>query len=477
MVFLRKNIADTKAGGGGLDSATALYNGFASFKISDSPRMTFPSGAFVDFTHMADQTEDKVLERVKGWQYSLIYVDEATGFEWSTIRLLMSRNRSQAKWTGKMRLTCNPKRNHWLRKWVDWYVDAQGYPIPERVGVVRYFFVNGKTIDDVIFGDTKEDVYKQCKKQIDDILKGQGDEYTYKDLIKSTTFYTGMLSENKSLVENDSGYLGSVAAMGEKQRMANMMQCWNVDLDEDLDMPIEPAAARRVSLNDEQGNGVKWITVDLADIGTDRLVCLVWNGFSIIGAEFLGKSTPRQNADFIQRVAARHNIPDNHIIYDGNRAPYMLDYIPNALCYISGYAPRGKYRRDFQLLKDEVFMRLVLAINDGRIYISPEVANKRYVHPNIKEDITFLDEFVEECGVVQFNETPTGKKRLYSKKEMNAKLGKSRSMDILDACAMRYLPVLQCEYGQEIEYGIQKSGGRELPTERVNNIYEDSFWC
>jgi hypothetical protein len=389
----------------------------------------------------------------------------------------MSRNRSQAKWTGKMRLTCNPKRNHWLRKWVDWYLDAQGYPIPERVGIVRYFFVNGKTIDDVIFGDTPEEVYSQCKKQIDDILRGQGDEYTYKDLIKSTTFYTGMLSENKSLVANDSGYLGSVAAMGEKQRMANMMQCWNVDLDDDLDMPIEPSNARRVALNDEQGNGDLWITADLADIGTDKLVCLVWNGFSIIDAQFLGKSTPRQNADFLQQVASHYNIPDNHIIYDGNRAPYMLDYIPAAIGFISGYAPRGKYRRDFQLLKDEVFMRLVVAINSGRFYIAPNVANAQYRHPKLKEEITFLEEFVEECGVVQFYQTPNGKKRLFNKKEMNQKLGKSRSMDVLDACAMRFLPVLQCEYGQEIEYGVVTERERENQYGEYCNVYDESFWC
>lgn len=477
MVFLRRNIGDIKAGGGGTDEAQKIYGGYATFKISESPRMVFPSGAFCDFTHMSDQTPDKVLERVKGWQYSCIYIDEATGFEWSTVRMLMSRNRSQAKWSGKMRLTCNPKRNHWLRKWVDWYLDARGYPIPERVGVVRYFFVNGETIDDVIFGDTKEDVYAQCRTQIDDILKGQGDEFTYRDLIKSTTFYTGMLSENKALMQNDSGYLGSVSAMGERQRMANMMQCWNVDLDDDLDLPIEMAAARKVDKNDPQTNGDMWITADIGSTGKDNTVILAWNGLHIINVAIIEKATPRQNAEHIERMAAHYDIPNSHIIYDGTGSPEFLDYLPDAQPFYSSGAPRGKYRREFQKLKDEVFMRLVRAVNEGRISMDPCVSAMQYKHQKLKMPISIFEEFVEECMVVQFDETSYGKKRLYTKVEMNKKLGKDRSMDLIDPCAYRFFPYLQSEYGQELNDAIQKSfSGRRFDDEYVD-IYDEGTWA
>jgi hypothetical protein len=464
MLYLRRNIGDIKAGGGGTDEAQKIYSGIGTLKISESPRLTFPSGAFVDFTHMSDQNEDKVLERVKGWQYSCIYIDEATGFEWSTVRLLMSRNRSQAKWTGKMRLTCNPKRNHWLRKWVDWYVDAKGFPIPERVGVVRYFYVNGKDVEDVVFGDTKEDVYRLCKKSIDAILKDQGDEFTYKDLIKSTTFYTGVLSENKALIGNDSSYLGSLAAMGEKQRMANMMQCWNVDLEDDAEMPIKESDVRKMPDNDPQRNGTLWITADLADVGTDNMTAFVWNGLHIEELHTLPKSTPRQNADFLLAIAARHNIPDNHIIYDGTRAPYMIDYIP-----------RGKYRREFMLLKDECYMRLVQAIGSGRISISPSLANQTYHHVKLNEQITVLGEIIAECGVVQFNIMPSGKMRLYNKKDMNSKLGKDRSMDLTDPMAMRFLPCLSCEYGQELEFGMERGNADSGDKDSIN-IYDETEW-
>lgn len=477
MVYLRRNIGDLRAGGAGTDEATKIYGAFATMKVSESPRLTFPSGAFIDFTHMSDQREDKVLERVKGWQYSCIYIDEATGFEWSTVRLLMSRNRSQAKWSGKMRLTCNPKRNHWLRVWVAWWLDEQGYPIPERVGVVRYFFVNGKNIEDVVFGDTPEEVYKQCKKAIDDILKVQGDDYTYKDLIKSTTFYTGKLAENKAMMGSNTSYLGSVAAMGEKQRLANLQSCWNVDIDEDADAPISPAAARGIVTNEQQASGIKWLTADLADVGTDNTFILVWDGYHIIDYKILPVATTEKNVEWIKRMARKHNIPDNHIIFDSRRSPYMHERIPNAIAFDSCLAPRGLYKRDFMMLKDEVYMRLVEALNSGRISMSEEVANAIYLHQKLSTQISILDEFVEECGVVQFNTAASGKQRLLTKKEMNSQLGKSRSMDVLDPCAMRFFPDLWAEYGQELAHEKAEQEEQSEYGPEICNIYDDSTWA
>lgn len=477
MVYIRRNIGDLKVGGSGTDEAAKIYGHYATLKMSDSPRLLFPSGAYIDFTHMADQTPDKVLERIRGWQYGYIYVDEGTGFEWSTIRLLMSRNRSKGKYTGKIRLTCNPKRNHWLRYWVDWYVDEQGFPIPERDGVVRYFYITGDRVEDVIFGDSPEEVYQKCRKHIDPILRKMGGDYTYQNLIKTTTFYSGKLSDNAIMLKNNPGYMGSVAAMGDKQAKANLLGCWNVD-DSDEDTPIIASKARAITENDPCMNGDMWITADLADVGKDNTIILVWNGFHIIDYKIVQKTTGRGNYEAIKRMQLKHNVGDSHVIYDGQRAMYMPDYIPEAIPYISGYAPRGLYRLNFQRLKDECYMRLVNAINEGYISMSEDVANETYQHQNIKVPITILAEFVDECSVVRFKEVMGGKKALLGKKEMNSQLGHDGSMDWLDAMHMRFLPCLACEYGQEIEYGVQKYDEEEYDEyAETANIYDDSAWC
>lgn len=477
MVYLRRNIGDLKVGGSGTDEAAKIYGHYATLKMSDSPRLLFPSGAYIDFTHMADQSPDKVLERIRGWQYGYIYIDEGTGFEWSTIRLLMSRNRSKGKYTGKIRLTCNPKRNHWLRYWVDWHVDEQGFPIPERDGIVRYFYITGDRVEDVVFGDSPEEVYQKCRKHIDPILRKMGGEHTYQNLIKTTTFYSGKLSDNAIMLKNNPGYMGSVAAMGDKQAKANLLGCWNVD-DSDEDTPIIASKARAITENDPCMNGDMWITADLADVGKDNTIILAWNGFHIIDYCIIPKTTGRGNYEGIRRMQLKYSVADSHVIYDGQRAMYMPDYIPEAIPYISGYAPRGLYRLNFQRLKDECYMRLVNAINEGYISMSEEVANATYQHQKIRVPISILTEFVDECSVVRFKEVMGGKKALLTKKEMNSQLGHEGSMDWLDAMHMRFLPCLACEYGQEIEYGVQKHEEDDYDEyAETANIYDDSAWC
>lgn len=61
---------------------------------------------------------------------------------------------------------------------------------------------------------------------------------------------------------------------------------------------------------------------------------------------------------------------------------------------------------------------------------------------------------------------------------MNSNLGHEGSMDLTDAAAMRYFSCLACEYGKEIEYGVQKYEEDDYDDyAEVANIYDDSSWC
>lgn len=468
-VFLRNNLGDLKSGGGLLDEFKNIYGKYVNVVESGDPHVDFPSGARIDVTHIADQSKEKVLQRFKGRQYDLIYFDEGTGFTWECFTAVYSRNRGTASWTGKVRMTTNPKRNHWLRKFLDWYIGADGFIIPERNGIVRYFYIAGETVDDVVWGDTKEEVYYKCKAQIDRTLRkfnGSEGTSTYKDMIKSFTFYLGTMAENKAILGNNSGYVGSVAVMGGREAQANLEGNWNVDADEDLNATIPSTDANMVFLNDAKINGDKWITADLADVGVDNFVALAWNGFHVIDCLIMCKTVPKQNAELLQAFAAKHDVADNHIIYDATRALYINDYIPDAEPYISGRKPMGLYGRMAVRLKDECYMRLVEMIKRGDLTIDESVARRIYEHQKLKDNITIQNEFMEECSVVRFKDGANGKRTLLSKHEMNNRLGKSRSMDFLDPCAMRMLPVLEYPYGEELV--------RSIPLSRDDD--DDDFW-
>lgn len=477
--FTRRTFGELKTGGGIVDDIESCYRNYAIVKKTDPPKATFPSGAFVDMRQINDENPAKVKEVWKGAQYDLIYMDELTSYEFSTFKYLLTRNRGKGKWTGKFRGTTNPERDCWVRKFIDWYIMPDGLISPERDGVVRYFYLgDGEDVEDVVWGSSKEEVYERCKLDINRKLAALKGDFTYKNLIKSFTFYLGHMSENVSSIGDNKDYAGSVAAVGGKQAQQLIEGNWNVSTKTDEEVPIPYHVAESVFMNDPRENNDMWITADLADTGTDNTIILVWNGLHIIDLIILCTSTPRTNADKIKATAELYGIPDNHIIYDGIRAVYMEDYIPDAVPFISYRKATGKYGRAYYNLKDECYARLVNIINKRNLSFEDKIAKSIYSHLKMNTPITVKVEFSEECSVVRFKELPGGKQTLMNKKEMNAKLGKGRSMDLLDPIAMRMYPLLRYEYGQELIMSAHNTD-KEEELIRLNtvNVFEESTWC
>jgi hypothetical protein len=472
-IFFRKTLKELKGAGSITDDFKEAYGDAITIKMSENPRITFKNtGAFIDCHQLQDETPAKIIETFKGMQVDAAFFEELTGYEFFTWNYIASRVRGKSGWAGKVRATTNPSKSHWVRKLLAWYIGANGLVDPEKSGVVRYVYLDGETVDDYVWGDTKEEVYMKCKPSIDRKIAKMNGVATYENFIKSFTFILGNLSENKALLENNPDYVGNVQG---KVGEALLLGSWDADLQSLEEQLIKPSMARKIIMNDEQKNGIKYVVADVADTGTDNTMIFVFDGFHCFDYKIIPKSTPRQNCEWMQHMAAKYDIPDNHIIYDGTRAAYVLDYIPNAIPYISGYAPRGKYRREFKLRKDESYMRLAEAINDGRISMAEEVANAKYEHQNLKP-ISILTEFVDECGSVYYNEMPDGKKRLPTKKEMNNTLGSGRSMDVLDVFSMLMSAYDQFEYGCELERKQPNYTDYENPLVGCD-IYDETFWC
>ena len=477
-VFTRRNLGNLKTAGGIVDDFGTAYGDNIEVRVSDAPRITFPSGAYVDCIHIADETPSRLMERVKGIQADFIYMDELTSYQFSTFSILGTRLRGKGKWSGHIFGTTNPKRSHWTRKWLDWYIGIDGFIRSDRDGVVRYYYMMDERVDSVVWGDSKEEVYHICKNKIDEQLRRLGGDFTYKDMIRSFVFYVGRMSENMASINNNKGYAGSVAAVGGRRAKQLIEGNFNVDEDADEDAPLKPEEAMAVFNSDPQVNGDRCITCDLADIGKDNMVALAWDGFHVVDAMVIGYSTPRMNADRLLDFAKMYDVADAHIIYDGVNAAYMFDYIPDAIPYRSFEMPKGIDGRAVATLKDECYLRLIRTIKDGRISFSEKVANMQYHHNKDKADLYFANEFVDECSVIRWRELPSGKKRLYGKKEMNQHLGRGRSMDLLDPCAMRMYPVLQYRSGEELAMtaDFDTSSGDEY-NGGSDSIYLDSTWA
>ena len=158
----------------------------------------------------------------------------------------------------------------------------------------------------------------------------------------------------------------------------------------------------------------------------------------------------------------------------------MYDYMPEAIGFLSLGSPMGLYKVQADRLKDECYLRLVDAIQNGRMSFAPELGARKYHYAGVRQEYSVQLEFIEECSVVRIIEKDNGKKKLASKQEMNRRLGKQRSMDLLDPCAMRFLPVLRYPYGDELEatsvVGGQKYQENMSDTNSVDIFDEHEFY-
>lgn len=481
-LFLRNNLDDAKSAGGLLDTFKEAYGDSIQIRTADMPRVVFPSGAYVDVTHVADQSVETILRRFKGRQYDMIYFDELSNFSWDCFKTILSRNRGKSAYAGKCIATTNPERESWIRPFIDWYIDSEGFVMEERSGVVRYFYMMGADVKDVVWSDTPEGVYEQCKSDIDkklDKVYGfmQGRD-KWMSMIKSFTFYLGKLSENKEMLEANPDYVGSIAMSGGAEADKLLMGNWNVSSKDAENCVITFNEAASVFTNDEQMNGDKWITVDLADSGTNNFVQIAWDGLHIIDIDLAPFTTPAENARRAMVFANKHNIGYKHIIFDAIRGRYFLDYIPDAIPYESYRSPFGINALQYTKLKDCCYGKLVYLVKNNLISVSDEVARRKYINAASKttSDLTIQNEFCEEARVIRWVDAPNGKKRLATKKELNKMLGRGRSMDLLDAISMRMMPLLNSQDGMELENSRRQYEGYndEMDSGNRVNIYDDT---
>jgi len=446
-LYVRKNLGELKGGGSMPEEFAKLYPEplIARTTMSDNPEIEFVSGCKVVMTHMANENIHDITERVKGWQYDFIYMDELTAYQWNTFAYLMSRNRGSSGEKPLFRGTTNPKRNSWVRKFIDWYVDEDGFIDPLRDGVVRYFYYAGGTVEDVIWGDTPDEVYVRCKERIDRQMKASKTEHLSPyDLIKSFTFYSGKLGDNKILLKDQPQYVGNLAMAGGTQAAQLLEGNWNVDMEEDSESLIYPQHMDNLFDNDYQITEKKYITVDIALQGDDNLVAMVWYGFHIKDIVVLsGTITPPEAINAVQLLQQKHDIGNYNIIYDSiGVGSFFSGFFSGAVAFNSNFTPSKAGKARFSTLKAECAHKLSEMLDARAISIEKNLLDRIYKHKNAKESRTIRQELIRESKVLIPKVSNNGKIGLITKKEMGAMLGKGNSPDLLDPMILRMYPDL-----------------------------------
>jgi predicted phage terminase large subunit-like protein len=175
------------------------------------PHMTDPSktGATMKFAGLEN---DLACLKWQGSQIPYIGFDELTHFTEYQFFYMLSRNRSDSGVKGYVRATTNPDANSWVRQFIDWWIGEDGFAIPERSGVIRYFIrINEK----LHWADSKEEIYAEF---------GNGPEI----MPKSFTFIASNIYDNQILLKKDPSYLANLMALPRVERLRLLGGNWNV---------------------------------------------------------------------------------------------------------------------------------------------------------------------------------------------------------------------------------------------------------
>ncbi len=196
--------------GGLWDTALELYHGLGGVPRISALDWGFPGGGRVLFAHMQLELDCMAWQ---GSQIPFIGWDELTHFTEKQFWYLVSRNRSTCGMKPYIRATCNPEPGSWVARFIGWWVGADGFPIPERDGVVRWMCRAG---DDIVWADTVEELMLKKPKEVP----------TEEWMPRSVTFIRSTLADNPALTKADPGYRAALASLPLYERQLLLYGNW-----------------------------------------------------------------------------------------------------------------------------------------------------------------------------------------------------------------------------------------------------------
>lgn len=436
-VVFRRTSPQIKAEGGLWDTSTSIYSSIQGAEPRESSyEWFFGDKSKLKFSHLE---YEKNKFDWQGSQIPCIEFDELTHFTKGMFFYMLTRNRSVCGVKPYVRATCNPDPDSWVYELIQWWIDPEtGYPIPERNGVLRYLVVDG---ENYIWGDSKAEVIEKAAHVFDGIREKTDIDFDH--FVKSVTFISGDIYENKELLSIDPAYLGNLLSQDKDIQAALLKGNWKtVVSDQDI---YDYTAFRGMFDNKyDVDRSFKCITADIALKGSDKFITGYWEGDCLEDIEIRAKSDGKDIIDVVSGMAATYQVPNSNITYDNDGVGGFVDgFIVGAVPFLNGAAAislpddkivdKGKeIKPNYFNLKTQCYYMSGDAVNAGKYKISERVANKMY-----DNNTTVKQRFMlERKAIKRAKADMDGKLRIIDKSEMKAKLN-GQSPDLMDMFMMK----------------------------------------
>ena len=430
----------------GLWKDTDTFFGDLGDKIASDLSWRFNDTAEVKFEHIAD--ENKADQRFRGGGVPYFAFDEINQFSEETFWTVLTSNRNAHGIKNRINGTTNPDIDSWIYKLIKWWINDDGTINDDRDRKIRYFYKYGKTIDEIIWGNTKEDVYRKAKVYIDKYYSEQHSNLVSKyDLIKSLQFIKGDVYKNKLLLVKDPSYIGNIANNGEEAITRELLGVWRKFEDDEEIISAKMLDDIFENIPQTNGKGYRWITCDVAMEGGDKFIIWVWDDWHVIDIIVKQNISAPEILNLIRATAKKYGISNNRIIYDAIGMGEFLGskykdkgFIPNSIPYKSNESPKDK--NVFFDLNAELLNEYRIKIIDKQISFSEDVLNK-VISIKDKSGKIILQRTVSEIlqherkamRWLKTGNSMSGKLRVITKKEMRKIIG--GSPDLTDALRQR----------------------------------------
>lgn len=431
-IILRKEIDDLSDIA---DTSALLFSDYGTYNRSKHDMTwNFNNGGWLKFSYHNDDYKS-FHDRFQGKQFAYIGIDEITQMQYTKFKYLITTNRNAFRYRSHVFGTCNPDPDSWVAKFIDWWIGEDGYPIKERDGVIRYCFMPSDYVEDVIWGDTKEEVFEQCKDVIMQYWKPQYERYgNPMDLfIKSVCFTEAKLEENIMLMSSDPKYLSNIANQSEEQRERDLGGNWKYKSAGDDIIKLEHMDKFYNAPYACDKDSTRYITCDVAFEGGDQCVFILWVGNHMEDI-YVCRRDAKQTVEVANALLERWRVRQENFAYDLLGVGHVFKgFFPKAVPFSAKESVKAKYKGMYFNLNAQVAYLFADHIKDGTYSINPELLQRRFTGKNYK-DMRLVDILNQERRCIRFRvDDPS---RLIDKAVAMKKLI-GRSPDFIDAMKMR----------------------------------------
>lgn len=434
-VFFRRTYPEIANPGGLKSTSNSLYPQCGG-RLAGMD-WTFYSGARAVFRHLQHESD---IYAWQGAQVPAIYFDELTHFTRTQFFYMLSRNRNPHNngLRSFIKASCNPDPDSFVAELVEWWIDqvetladgspnpGYGYPIPERIGKLRYMASEN---DEIIWGDTPQEVIDKAPHMFSGLNEGVKP--------KSITFIPGSIYGNKILLQNDPGYLAALMSLPQDEQNKLLRGNWKVRTDgmalynsasvpsifsNYLSMPLGSVAPTR------------YITADIAKFGRDWTVIYAWVGWEIVGCVVLKVNDSTEAVEAIEFLRRKFNVMEHNVLVDQNGVGGdVLALRPNYVGFLNNGVPlddpNTQIKENYENLKTQVYYRSANRVNAGGLRVS------------LNQDNTWIYESVETGTFVSGNATYNHVRHNTTKTKLRGKVIDIKDLIVADLRAIRKVEV------------------------------------